>query len=80
VKHLKVDLLPLLANHVNARDIANELSEYITDVDSELSKRCDDDLNDDDDNDDDGSYDAWLSFYSSTMSLIFTIMIYHVYR
>jgi len=42
VKHLKVDLLPLLANHVNARDIANELSEYITDVDSELSKRCDD--------------------------------------
>ena len=36
---MKVDLLPLLANHMNARDIAMELSEYITDVDSEVSMR-----------------------------------------
>ena len=40
VKHLKVDLLPLVANAVNARDIATELSEYVTDVDAELSKRA----------------------------------------
>ena len=40
VKHLKVDLMPLIANETNARDIATELSEYVTDVDSELSKRA----------------------------------------
>lgn len=40
VKHLKVDLLPLISNDVNARDIAAELGEYVTDVDSELSKRA----------------------------------------
>lgn len=40
VKHLKVDLLPLIANVANAKDIAAELSEYVTDVDSELSKRA----------------------------------------
>lgn len=40
VKHLKVDVLPLLAYESNARDIATELSEYVTDVDAELSKRA----------------------------------------
>eukprot|EP01032_Pedospumella_encystans_P013573 gene13573-15619_t len=40
VKHLKVDLLPLITNPGNARDIASELSEYVTDVDAELSKRA----------------------------------------
>lgn len=40
VKHLKVDLLHLIANDSNAKDIASELSEYVTDVDSELSKRA----------------------------------------
>ncbi len=40
VKHLKVDLLPLIANAVNARDISMELTEYVTDVDSELSRRA----------------------------------------
>ncbi len=40
VKHLKVDLLPLIANGSNARDIATELAEYVTDVDAELSKRA----------------------------------------
>jgi len=38
VKHLKVELLPLIANETNARDIATELGEYVTDVDSELAK------------------------------------------
>ena len=40
VKHLKVDLLPLISNDANAREIAAELGEYVTDVDSELSKRA----------------------------------------
>ena len=40
VKHLKVDLMPLIANANNAREIATELGEYVTDVDSELSKRA----------------------------------------
>eukprot|EP01038_Epipyxis_sp_PR26KG_P005129 gene5129-7145_t len=40
VKHLKVDLLPLIANETNARDISTELGEYVTDVDPELSKRA----------------------------------------
>lgn len=40
VKHLKVDLLPLISNVTNAREIATELGEYVTDVDSELSKRA----------------------------------------
>lgn len=40
MKHLKVDLLPLITNPGNARDIASELSEYVTDVDAELSKRA----------------------------------------
>lgn len=40
VKHLKVDLLPLISNDRNAKDIAAELGEYVTDVDSELSKRA----------------------------------------
>lgn len=40
VKHLKVDLLHMIANDSNAKDIASELSEYVTDVDSELSKRA----------------------------------------
>jgi vesicle coat complex subunit len=39
VKHLKVDILPLIANDLNARDIAGELGVYVTDVDAELSKR-----------------------------------------
>jgi hypothetical protein len=29
-----VELLPLIANNVNARDIAAELAEYVTDVDA----------------------------------------------
>mmetsp|Transcript_12750 Transcript_12750/g.28324 ORF Transcript_12750/g.28324 Transcript_12750/m.28324 type:complete len:682 (+) Transcript_12750:125-2170(+) len=40
VKHLKVDLLPLISNNANARDIAAELAEYVTDVDAELSRRA----------------------------------------
>jgi AP-4 complex subunit beta-1 len=40
VKHLKVDLLPYIANSTNARDIASELGEYVTDVDAELSRRA----------------------------------------
>lgn len=40
VKHLKVDLLPYIANSSNVRDISSELSEYVTDVDAELSKRA----------------------------------------
>jgi len=40
VKHLKVDLLPLISNVKNAKDISSELGEYVTDVDSELSKRA----------------------------------------
>jgi AP-4 complex subunit beta-1 len=40
VKHLKVDLLPFIASSTNARDIASELNEYVTDVDSELSRRA----------------------------------------
>ena len=40
VKHLKVELLPLIANSSNARDIATELNEYVTDVDAELSRRA----------------------------------------
>jgi len=40
VKHLKVDLLPLISNDANAKVIAAELGEYVTDVDSELSKRA----------------------------------------
>jgi AP-4 complex subunit beta-1 len=37
VKHLKVGLIPFISNSSNANDIAAELSEYVTDVDSELS-------------------------------------------
>jgi AP-4 complex subunit beta-1 len=40
VKHLKVDLLPYIANSSNVRDIASELGEYVTDVDAELSRRA----------------------------------------
>lgn len=40
VKHLKVDLLPLITSELNARDIATELGEYVTDVDAELAKRA----------------------------------------
>lgn len=40
VKCLKVELLPIISNDVNAADIAAELGEYVTDVDSELSKRA----------------------------------------
>ena len=40
MKHLKVDLLPLICNERNARDIATELGEYVTDVDAELAKRA----------------------------------------
>lgn len=38
VKHLKVGLLPLLANAQNSTEISMELFEYVTDVDVELSK------------------------------------------
>lgn len=40
VKHLKVDLIRYICNSSNAREIATELSEYVTDVDSELSKKA----------------------------------------
>lgn len=40
VKYLKVDLLPYVVNEENAREIAAELGEYVTDVDAELSKRA----------------------------------------
>lgn len=40
VKHLKIDLIRYIANQSNAREIATELSEYVTDVDSELSKKA----------------------------------------
>jgi len=40
VKHLKVALLPLITNAENVREIASELGEYVTDVDSELSQRA----------------------------------------
>jgi AP-4 complex subunit beta-1 len=40
LKHLKVDLLPNVVNMSNAVDISAELSEYVTDVDAELSKRA----------------------------------------
>lgn len=40
VKHLKVDLIRYICNASNAREIATELNEYVTDVDSELSKRA----------------------------------------
>lgn len=39
VKYLKIELLPLISNDANAKEIAVELGEYVTDVDSELSKR-----------------------------------------
>lgn len=40
VKHLKVDVLAMIACSSNAREIAAELTEYVTDVDSELSKHA----------------------------------------
>jgi AP-4 complex subunit beta-1 len=40
VKHLKVDLLPLLANEENATELAAELAEYVVDVDAELARRA----------------------------------------
>lgn len=40
VKHLKVGLLPMIANEENVREIAAELCEYVCDVDAELSKRA----------------------------------------
>ena len=39
VKQLKVDLLPLIANDTNAKEISTELGEYVVDVDAELSRR-----------------------------------------
>lgn len=39
VKHLKVTLLPAIACTNNAKEIALELEEYITDIDEELSKK-----------------------------------------
>jgi AP-4 complex subunit beta-1 len=40
VKHLKIQLLPLITCSENVREVASELSEYVTDVDAELSKRA----------------------------------------
>jgi AP-4 complex subunit beta-1 len=40
VKHLKVDLIRYICNASNAREIATELNEYVTDVDAELSKNA----------------------------------------
>jgi hypothetical protein len=39
VKYLKTELIPHISNSMNSRDIINELVEYVTDVDSELSKK-----------------------------------------
>jgi AP-4 complex subunit beta-1 len=39
VKQLKVQLLPLIANETNGREIVAELGEYVVDVDKELSKK-----------------------------------------
>ncbi len=40
IKHMKVGLLPWISNQSNSNDIAQELGEYVTDVDAELSKRA----------------------------------------
>jgi len=40
VKHLKVDLLPLVTCENTVRDVAAELAEYVTDVDAELAKHA----------------------------------------
>lgn len=40
VKHLKLDILPKIANEVNATDIALELNEYVTDVDAEMARHA----------------------------------------
>ena len=40
IKHLKVKLIPFVSNDSNAKEIAAELSEYVTDVDAELSSRA----------------------------------------
>ena len=40
VKHLKVDLLPLVTCEATARDVASELAEYVTDVDAELARHA----------------------------------------
>ncbi len=40
VKHIKVDLLPLITCEATARDVAAELAEYVTDVDAELARRA----------------------------------------
>jgi len=37
---MKVGLLPWISNRSNSKDIAQELGEYVTDVDAELSKRA----------------------------------------
>jgi vesicle coat complex subunit len=40
IKYLKTELIPWIANPNNTKDIILELSEYVTDVDSELSKKA----------------------------------------
>ena len=40
VKNVKIDILTLLADAGSAEPIVNELSEYVTDVDAEISRRA----------------------------------------
>lgn len=40
IKYLKVDMITMISNSKNSKDIVAELVEYVTDVDSELSKRA----------------------------------------
>jgi AP-4 complex subunit beta-1 len=39
IKYLKVDILSVVATENNLGDILNELQEYVTDIDTELSRR-----------------------------------------
>jgi AP-4 complex subunit beta-1 len=40
IKVLKIDILTMIATENNLHELLNELSEYVTDVDSELSRRA----------------------------------------
>ena len=40
VKHLKMDVLPQLANETNCADVLAELSEYVSDVDADMARHA----------------------------------------
>lgn len=40
VKSIKIDILTVLANPGNAEEVVGEMSEYVTDVDAEISRRA----------------------------------------